>query len=119
MHIEAFRAHCIAKPGVEETLPFNDHTLVFKVMGKMFAICDIDNYTGFTAKCDPGRAVELREEYPDGITPGWHTSKTHWNTVIADAGVPDNLQRDLIDHSYELVVAGLTRKLRAEWEKLQ
>lgn len=119
MHIEAFRNHCIAKPGVEETFPFDEKTLVFKVMGKMFAICDVDDYRGFTSKCDPERAVELREQYPGGILPGWHTSKTHWNTLIAHAGVPDDLQRDLIDHSYDLVVAGLTKKLQAELRELQ
>lgn len=118
MHIEAFRDHCIAKPGVEETFPFDESTLVFKVMGKMFAICNVDKYTGFNAKCDPERAIELREQYPEGIIPGWHSNKTHWNTIIADANVPDQLQRELIDHSYALVAAGLTAKLKAELQKL-
>jgi len=117
MHIEAFRAHCIAKPGVEESFPFDESTLVFKVMGKMFAICDVDNYTGYNAKCDPERAIELREQYPGGIIPGWHSNKKHWNTIVAGANVPDELQLQLIDHSYDLVVAGLTRKLRAELDK--
>lgn len=119
MHIEAFRAHCIARPGVEETFPFDESTLVYKVMGKMFAICDVDHFTGFTAKCDPEWAIELREQYPEGILPGYHTSKTHWNTIIAESNVPDDLQRKLIDHSYELVVAGLTKKLQAELSKLR
>ncbi len=112
MHIEAFRAHCLSKLAAEETFPFDDRTLVYKVMGKMFAICDVDEYKGFNAKCDPERAIELREQYPEGILPGWHSNKKHWNTIVAHANVPDELQRELIDHSYELVVAGLSRKLR-------
>ncbi len=119
MHIEAFREYCLAKPGVEETFPFDESTLVFKVMGKMFAICDVDHYTGFNAKCDPEWAVELREQYPEGIVPGYHSNKKHWNTIVAYANVPDELQRRLIDHSYDLVVQGLSRKLRAQLELLR
>ncbi len=118
MHIEAFRTYCLSKPGTEESFPFDESTLVFKVMGKMFALCDVDDFTGFNAKCDPERAVELREQYPEGIIPGYHSNKKHWNTVMTDAGVPDDLQRDLIDHSYDLVAAGLTKKLKDELEKL-
>ncbi len=119
MHIEAFREYCLAKPGVEETFPFDESTLVFKVMGKMFAICDVDHYTGFNAKCDPEWAVELREQYPEGIVPGYHSNKKHWNTIVAYANVPDELQWRLIDHSYDLVVQGLSRKLRAQLELLR
>lgn len=118
MHIEAFREYCLRKPGVEETFPFDASTLVYKVMGKMFALCDVDEFTGFNAKCDPERAVELREQYPEGIIPGYHSNKKHWNTVLIDAGVPESLQRGLIDHSYDLVVAGLTKKLKAELQNL-
>jgi predicted DNA-binding protein (MmcQ/YjbR family) len=118
MHIDEIREYCLSKPGVADSFPFDQSALVFKVMGKMFLICNVDNYTGFTAKCDPEWAVELRERYPDGVLPGYHTSKTHWNTVMAFSNVPDVLQAKMIDHSYELVVAGLTKKLKAELEEL-
>lgn len=114
MNIELFRALCLAKPGVEETFPFDNTALVFKVMGKMFAICNVDHYTGFSAKCDPERAIELREKYPEGILPGYHMNKKHWNTVKPESNVPPELQRELIDHSYDLVVAGLPVKLKRE-----
>jgi predicted DNA-binding protein (MmcQ/YjbR family) len=119
MHIEDFREYCLSKPGVEETFPFDNKTLVFKVMEKMFAIGDVDDFTGFNAKCDPEWAIELREQYPEGIIAGFHSNKKHWNTIFADSNVPDDLQRKLIDHSYNLVAAGLTQKLQAELRKLQ
>jgi predicted DNA-binding protein (MmcQ/YjbR family) len=111
MHIDELRTYCLSKPGVEETFPWDESTLVFKVMGKMFVACDVDHYTGFNAKCDPERAIELRERYPGGILPGYHMSKVHWNTVLAHSDVPEALQRGLIDHSYQLVVASLPRKV--------
>lgn len=112
MHIEAFREYCLGKKGVEETFPFDEVTLVFKVMGKMFALTGLDSEE-FTVnlKCDPEWALELRETYPE-IRPGWHMSKKHWNTVAFDESLDDNFLRQLIDHSYDLVVKGLPRKLR-------
>lgn len=118
MNIEEFRAYCISKPGVEETLPFGPSALVFKVMGKMFAICDIDNFTSFSAKCDPERAIELREEYPDSITGAYHMNKTHWNSVKCDGSVPCALLLKLIDDSYDLIVQSLPKKLREELDQL-
>lgn len=118
MNIEKFRTLCISKPGVEETFPFDETTLVFKVMGKMFALCNVDNFTGMALKCDPERAIELREEYPHGILPGWHLSKKHWNTIKSDENVPEALMEELITHSYELVVSKLTKKLKAELAEL-
>ncbi len=114
MHIDELREYCLTKPGVEETFPFNATTLVFKVMGKMFVLCDVDNFTGFNAKCDPERAMELREQYPEAVLPGYHMHKKQWNTVVAHSNVPDALQKELVDHSYELVVAGLPSKLKEE-----
>lgn len=111
MNIEEFREYCISKKGVSESFPFDDKVLVFKVAGKMFALVDVDEFESFNAKCDPVRAIKLREEY-EGINPGYHMSKKHWNTVEADGSVPDELMKELVDHSYELVVAGLPKKLR-------
>ncbi len=114
MNIEEFREYCLSKPHVEETLPFDQDTLVFKVAGKMFALCSLSDYAGGVAlKCDPERAVELREQYP-AIQPGYHMSKKHWNTVYPEAFLPMGLLPELIDHSYDLVVQGLPKKLRLE-----
>lgn len=118
MNIEEFRSYCLSKPGVEETLPFGPSALVFKVAGKMFTICDIDHFTGFSAKCEPGRAVELREAHPDSITGAYHMNKKHWNSVSCDGTLPDSLLRELIDLSYRLVVESLPQKLRAELRDL-
>ena len=111
MNIEVFRDYCLAKAGVTEELPFDENTLVFKVMGKMFALTDIELFDSINLKCDPARALELREQY-DGIRPGYHMNKKHWNSVSTDGSVPDTLLYELIDHSYDLVVAGLPGKLR-------
>ncbi len=114
MHIEAFRAHCLAKPGVTEAFPFDEFTLVFKVMGKIFALADVQSHPlSFNVKCDPEQAVQLREAYPC-VTPGYHMNKRHWNTVVADGSVPARLLAEWVDHSYHLVVAGLPKKQRAE-----
>lgn len=119
MNVESLRLYCISKKGVEETFPFDDTTLVFKVMGKMFALIPLESEDArINLKCDPDRAIELREEYPDWVLPGYHMSKTHWNTVIADDRLPHTLIIEWIDHSYELVVASLTKKLREEWKQL-
>ena len=100
-------AHILSKPGAEETLPFGPDTLVYKVGGKMFALTSPDDFpASVNLKCDPDRALELRDQYP-AITPGYHMNKRHWNTLILDGSVPGKLIKELIDHSYDLVVAGL------------
>lgn len=122
MHIEQLRDFCISKKGVTEHFPFDDVTLVFKVMGKMFALTGLNNWEKgeekINLKCDPDWAEELRGEY-EGINSGWHMNKRLWNTVtINTSDVSDDLVRDLINHSYDLVVKGLTKKLQAELENL-
>lgn len=103
MNIEEIREYCISKEEVSEGFPFDDVTLVFKVTNKMFAILSLDeNPSRISLKCIPERALELREKY-DSIIPGYHLSKTHWNTISLDGSVPDNLIRELIDLSYKLV----------------
>ena len=113
MNIEEYRDYCIRKPGVTEGFPFDSSTLVFKVMGKMFALADVDLFQSANLKCDPDRAVQLREQY-DGIKPGYHMNKQHWNTVSMDGSVGDKLILELIDHSYALVVDSLPKKLKEE-----
>ena len=112
MHLDAFRDLCLGLPGATEDLPFGPDALVFKVAGKMFALTNLER-TPPTAnlKCDPERAVELREAYAD-IEPGWHMNKRHWNTVGLQGDVPDETIRLLAEHSYALVVAGLPARLR-------
>jgi predicted DNA-binding protein (MmcQ/YjbR family) len=113
MNIETFREYCLSKKGVTESFPFGPETLVFKVMGKMFALTGLDAETlSINLKCDPERAVELREEY-EAIQPGYHMNKQLWNTVTCD-GIPEKLAYELIDHSYNEVVKGLSKKLREE-----
>jgi predicted DNA-binding protein (MmcQ/YjbR family) len=113
MHIEEFHAYCGAKAGAEASFPFGDSTLVYKVMGKIFALTGIEG-PGFLVnlKCDPAKALELRERYPE-VRPGYHMSKTHWNTVDFEGSLPDAMLRALIDDSYMLVLSGLPRKTRA------
>ena len=115
MNVEEYREYCILKKGVTESFPFDEVTLVFKVMGKMFALCGLENVPlRINLKCDPERAIELREEH-DGIIEGWHMSKKHWNTVYLNK-ISKNLTKELIDHSYNLVVSKLTKKVKAELE---
>jgi predicted DNA-binding protein (MmcQ/YjbR family) len=111
MNNEEYREYCTNKPGVTEGFPFDDKVLVFKVMGKMFALCDVDLFESVNLKCDPDKAIELREQF-EGVNPGYHMSKKHWNTIEMDGSIPDNLFREWIDDSYNLVVAKLPRKLR-------
>lgn len=119
MNIEEFRNYCLSKKGVTESFPFDEKTLVFKVMGKMFALTGLEhNPATANLKCDPERSVELREQYPDQIYPGYHMDKKHWNTVEIERNLPPKLIVELIDHSYGLVVNGLTKKLQAELAKM-
>lgn len=110
MNIESLRDYCLSKPGAEETLPFGPDTLVYKVGGKVFLLTGLDSeQLSFNVKCDPGRAVELREEF-SCVQPGYHMNKKHWNTVIVDGSVPSRLLKEWIDHSYDLVSASLPGK---------
>ncbi|WP_150452342.1 MmcQ/YjbR family DNA-binding protein [Arenibacter lacus] len=117
MNIEEFRWYCLGKKGVTEELPFGPDTLVFKVMGKMFALVALERHP-FQAnlKCDPEKALELREVHEGVIIPGYHMSKVHWNTLYLER-LPPNLVQQLIDHSYALVVAKLSKKLQAQLQE--
>ncbi|MEP6646424.1 MAG: MmcQ/YjbR family DNA-binding protein [Saprospiraceae bacterium] len=113
MNIESFRKYCMSLQGVEETLPFGPDTLVYKVYGKVFALTGLDEEEfSVNLKCDPDRALDLRDEYPDMIIPGWHMNKKHWNTVYFEAGIPEKILKELIDHSYRLVINGLPASVK-------
>ncbi len=117
MDIQHFFEYCLAKKAVTEHFPFDKDTLVFKVGGKMFALASLSEWENGNAainlKCDPQRAEELRAEHED-IVPGYHMSKIHWNTVRVNRTLPDRFIRELIDHSYELVLQSLPKKQQAE-----
>ncbi|TAF97104.1 MAG: MmcQ/YjbR family DNA-binding protein [Cytophagia bacterium] len=114
MNIETFRAYCLAKLGVTESFPFDEVTLVFKVGGKIFALTSLDQVVlEINLKCNPERAQQLRETY-DAVRPGYHMNKKHWNTITVDGSVKNAELLTWIDHSYELVVQSLPRKLRPE-----
>ena len=117
MDIEAIRAYCITKKGVEEGFPFDDTTLVIKVGGKIFVLMNLDGNPSMNLKCDPDRAIELREENP-AIIPGYHMNKKHWNTIVLDGSLPKKLILEMIDHSYNLVFLSLPAKLRLEIEQV-
>jgi predicted DNA-binding protein (MmcQ/YjbR family) len=106
----AFCAYCLSLPYVEETTPFGPNILVYKVGGKMFALTSTDEHPpSINLKCEPERALDLRDRYED-IQPGYHMNKRHWNTLILDSDLPSKLVRELIDHSYQLVVEALPKK---------
>ncbi len=112
MNIEEIRVYCLQKKSVTESFPFDEDTLVFKVANKMFLLASLEKLPlSVNLKCDPERAISLRENH-QAILPGYHMSKKHWNTVIIDGSLSDDFIIELIDHSYDLVVASLPKKLR-------
>jgi len=108
MNIEDLREYCISKKGVTEGFPFDETTLVFKVMGKMFALTNTEKEFSINLKCDPQKAIELREHY-SAVEPGYHMSKKHWNTVTPDNSIDDALIYLWVDDSYDLIVSSLTK----------
>lgn len=113
MNIEDFQSYCLSKKAVEMDFPFDQTTLVFKVMGKMFALTGLDEESfSVNLKCDPTWAIELREQYSEDIQAGYHMSKKHWNTVSFETVLDDAFLKKLIDHSYDLVVKGMPKKMQ-------
>ncbi|WP_029034121.1 MmcQ/YjbR family DNA-binding protein [Salinimicrobium terrae] len=118
MDVEAFRIYCLEKKGVTEELPFGPDALVFKVSGKMFALAALESDPfKVSLKCDPEKALVLRDEYPDHIEGAYHMNKKHWNSLETEC-LPPQLVKDLTDHSYSLVVSGLPKKLQQELKNL-
>jgi predicted DNA-binding protein (MmcQ/YjbR family) len=113
MNIEHYRELCLSLPHVTEDMPFDENVLVFRIGGKIFTLFDVNDFTSVNLKCDPERAIELREQN-DGILPGYHMSKKHWNTVLMDGSVNDRLIAELVQHSYELVFKSLPVAKRKE-----
>lgn len=114
MNVEEIRILCLGLKGATEDFPFDKDTLVFKVMGKMFALVPLERIPHtVNLKCDPEKSVSLRDKYSDIITPGYHMSKLHWNTIRLEA-LPRELMEELVLHSYNLVVSKLTKKDKAK-----
>jgi len=116
MNVEQLREYCLNKSGTTESFPFDESTLVFKVgtkdKNKMYALCSLQRLPqAVNLKCDPERAIELREEY-EAITPGYHMNKRHWNTIILERDMHDKGLKELIDHSYELTLKSLPKKVQ-------
>ena len=109
MNIETLREYCLSMAGAEETLPFGPDTLVYKVGGKAFLLTGLDSEElRFNVKCDPDKALELREEFPC-VLPGWHMNKKHWNTIVVAGSVSVKQLKEWIDHSYNLVAGGQSK----------
>ena len=111
MNIESLRDYCLLKPGVTETFPFGEDTLVFKLADKIFLLCGLNNPDSFNVKCDPERAISLREEFEE-VQPGYHMNKTHWNTVFMNGRLSDIQLKEMIDHSYDLILKSLPKNKR-------
>ncbi len=104
MNIEQLRDYCLAKPGTEESFPFGPDTLVFKIKGKIYLLASLDSIPlQFNVKCNPEKAIDLRDEYPNCVLPGYHMNKKHWNTVVCSGEIPLNELLKMIDESYDLV----------------
>ena len=117
MDLERFRKHCLAKKGVTEEFPFGEETLVYKVMGKMFCLTGVEEFSSVNLKVDPEQGVELREQYP-AVQPGYHMNKKHWVTVLLDGSIPDRLLLQWVDISYDLVVLGLNKTQKSTLSSL-
>jgi predicted DNA-binding protein (MmcQ/YjbR family) len=113
MNFEDYREYCLGKPSETKGFPFDKSTLVFKVDGKMFALADVDVFNSVNLKADPESLIEMRELY-DAVRPGYRMNKKHWNTVIVNADLPEDIFFKMIDDSYDLVSLSLSKKRRDE-----
>ncbi|MGV3705766.1 MAG: MmcQ/YjbR family DNA-binding protein [Arcticibacter sp.] len=113
MNIEEYRDFCLSLKGASESFPFGDDTLVMKVKDKVFSLASLEGLFSFNVKCDPEKAVDLRERYPD-VQPGYHMNKRHWNTIHVTGAVPDDELREWIRDSYNLILNSLPKKLRMD-----
>ena len=113
MNIETLRSYALSKPNAEESFPFGEDTLVFKVNNKIFLLASLDAHPlQFNVKCNPDKAIELREAYPAHVLPGYHMNKKHWNTITIDGSITDEMLLGLLEDSYDLVVQSLPRAHR-------
>jgi len=114
MNVEEYRTYCLSKEHVTEEFPFDNDTLVFKVAGKMFALANISEFVSINLKCDPEKAIELRDRFP-AVLPGYHMNKKHWNTILLDGSIPEKLLKTWIDDSYLNVINSLPKREKAKF----
>jgi predicted DNA-binding protein (MmcQ/YjbR family) len=117
LNIESFRSFCLSLKGTTEEFPFGEDTLVYKVMGKMFALTDLESFQSINLKCDPETGVQLREQYAS-VLPGYHMNKKHWITVLMDGSISDKEVRAWTEQSYQLVAASLTKSQKSDLARL-
>jgi predicted DNA-binding protein (MmcQ/YjbR family) len=117
MDFDLLREYALSKKAATEGMPFGDSVLVFKVMNKIFMMMNFKIPFELSLKCDPERAIELRERY-DAIEPGFHLNKTHWNTVTINGSLSKKLVLEMIDHSYDIIVDSLSKKIKQEYNSL-
>lgn len=113
MNIEEYREFCLSMKDAEEKFPFDENTLVFSIRGKMFSLTDILVFDYINVKCDPEKAIALREQYDD-VMPGYHMNKIHWNSIRMNGSISDKMIKEWIEESYSLVIAGLPKRIRME-----
>ena len=113
MSLDHFREYCLSLKGITEQIPFDENILVFKVMGKMFALCNMMTFEYCNLKCDPEKAIKLREEFTE-VTPAWHMNKKHWNSVSFMGDLSDQQIKQWVKDSYNLVVKNMPKKLRKQ-----
>ncbi|MHB1685870.1 MAG: MmcQ/YjbR family DNA-binding protein [Ignavibacteriaceae bacterium] len=118
MDLETIREYCLKKKGVTESLPFDEDTPVYKVMGKIFLLANINPPVSINIKCDPEKAVELREHY-SSVTPGYHMNKSHWNTILLENSISNKFILEWIDDSYNLIAGGLKKSEKEKLSKLK
>ncbi len=118
MNIEELRTYCLSKKAVTEDFPFGETTLVFRILGKLFALTSLDTEEpSVNLKCEPELAILLRDKY-EAVIPGYHMNKKHWNTVYLESDLKDSKLKELIDHSYDLVIGKLTKREREQYNRL-
>lgn len=117
MNVESLREYCLSLPLATEDFPFDETTIVFRVVGKIFAMLDLERPDVVSLKCNPDYALQLREEHPE-ISGAWHMNKKYWNQVNLSGHLEDEFVQGLVRHSYAEVVKKLTRKERAEHEEI-
>ena len=117
MNVESLREYCLSLPLATEDFPFDETTLVFRVVGKIFAMLELERPDVVSLKCNPDYALQLREKHPE-ISGAWHMNKKYWNQVNLSGHLEDELVQGLVRHSYAEVVKKLTRKERAEHEEI-
>ena len=117
MNVESIREYCLSKKATTESFPFDENSLVIKVMDKMFALIDLELAEKVCLKCNPEYALELRDRH-NGVEAAFHFNKKYWNQVFFNRDVDDRLMKQLIDHSYDEVLKKFTKKMRAEYDLL-